>query len=60
MLIALIYLKWNKLLILTVKCNLVLCYLLNYLDYLDRYKNTRLLQIQTSGDEFFIPDDEVK
>lgn len=26
--------------------------------YFDRYKNTKILQIQTSGDEFFLPDNE--
>jgi hypothetical protein len=28
--------------------------------YLDRYRNMKLLQIQSSGDEFFLPDNEVK
>lgn len=27
--------------------------------YFDRYKNMKLLQIQSSGDEFFLPDNEV-
>jgi len=26
--------------------------------YLDRYKTMKILQIQTSGDEFFLPDNE--
>jgi hypothetical protein len=31
-----------------------------FIGYLDRYKNTKILQIQTAGDEFFILDNEVK
>jgi PhoPQ-activated pathogenicity-related protein len=31
-----------------------------YVGYLDRYKNTKMFQIQTAGDEFFILDNEVK
>jgi hypothetical protein len=30
------------------------------LGYLDRYRNMKILQLQTSGDEFFLPDNEVK
>jgi len=30
------------------------------LGYFERYKNMKLLQIQSSGDEFFLPDNEVK
>jgi hypothetical protein len=28
--------------------------------YLDRFQKTKILQIQTGGDEFFLPDNEVK
>jgi hypothetical protein len=31
-----------------------------YIGYLDRYTNMKILQIQSSGDEFFLPDNEVK
>jgi hypothetical protein len=31
-----------------------------YIGYLERYKNVKLLQIQSSGDEFFLPDNEVR
>ena len=27
--------------------------------YFDRYRNMKILQIQCSGDEFFLPDNEV-
>ena len=30
-----------------------------YVGYLDRYRKMKILQIQTSGDEFFLPDNEV-
>ena len=30
-----------------------------YAGYLDRYRKMKILQIQTSGDEFFLPDNEV-
>ncbi len=30
-----------------------------YVGYLDRYKTMKILQIQTGGDEFFLPDNEV-
>lgn len=28
--------------------------------YLDRYRNMKILQLQSSGDEFFLPDNEVR
>jgi hypothetical protein len=31
-----------------------------YIGYLDRYNVVKLLQVQSSGDEFFLPDNEVK
>jgi hypothetical protein len=31
-----------------------------YVGYFERYKNVKLLQIQTGGDEFFLPDNEVR
>ncbi len=31
-----------------------------YIGYFDRYNIVKLLQIQSSGDEFFLPDNEVK
>lgn len=33
--------------------------LLTFEGYFDRYKNMKILQIQSSGDEFFLPDNEV-
>jgi PhoPQ-activated pathogenicity-related protein len=34
--------------------------LLVHVDYFDRYKKTKILQMQSSGDEFFLPDNEVE
>ena len=60
MLIIQIYLKWDKLLILIVKSiSPSISYIYHYIGYLERYKNVKLLQIQSSGDEFFLPDNEV-
>jgi hypothetical protein len=63
MLIIQTWIKWQQLSIHTVSFlffqlwsqSVRLC-----IGYLDRYKNMKILQIQTSGDEFFIPDNEVK
>jgi PhoPQ-activated pathogenicity-related protein len=38
----------------------IACKLLNIfstVDYLDRYENTKLMLINSAGDEFFLPDD---
>jgi PhoPQ-activated pathogenicity-related protein len=45
-------------------CMLRSCYPCSYIfahiDYFDRYKKTKILQIQSAGDEFFLPDNEVE
>lgn len=30
-----------------------------YVDYLDRYSNMKIFQMQTTGDEFFLLDNEI-
>jgi len=48
---------YSKLLLFTFSHCHIHLYLLGYFD---RYKNMKILQIQTGGDEFFLPDNEVK
>jgi hypothetical protein len=61
MLIIQIYLKWEQLLILIVKYDdLSIFNTYIFIGYFERYKNMKILQIQSSGDEFFLPDNEVK
>lgn len=31
----------------------------DYLAYFDRYRNTKIMQIQAADDQFFLPDNEV-
>lgn len=31
-----------------------------HIGYFERYKRMKILQIQTGGDEFFLPDNEVE
>ena len=63
MLTILISWKWVQLSIHTVKSTRIdiwTVFIFNYVGYFDRYKSVKLLQIQTSGDEFFLPDNEVR
>jgi len=34
-------------------------WIVKYVDYLDRYSNMKIFQMQTTGDEFFLLDNEI-
>jgi hypothetical protein len=56
-----IEIKWEQLSIHIVGDHINSTYhLIIYIGYFERYRKTKIIQIQTGGDEFFLPDNEVK